>query len=218
AALAKPLRELHQLYEVLAEAREKRGAIAFETTATRIVYNDQRKIERVVPEVRNVAHRMIEECMIAANVAAAKRLAKQRVPALYRIHTRPTADALADVRSFLAERGLSLGGGDTPQARDYDRVLRAAHERSDFNLIQTVMLRSMQRAVYSPHNEGHFGLALDYYAHFTSPIRRYPDLLVHRALKHLEQGGKARDFNYDVGDMEAFGVQCSAAEQRADDA
>src|SRR5699024_1713075 len=107
---------------------------------------------------------------------------------------------------------------DEPQARDYDRVLRAARERSDFNQIQTVMLRSMQRAVYSPHNDGHFGLALDYYAHFTSPIRRYPDLLVHRALKHLEHGGKVRDFAYDTEAMEALGVQCSAAEQRADDA
>lgn len=218
APVAQPLRELHGLYEALAQARAKRGAIEFETTATRIVFNEQRKIERVVPEVRNVAHRMIEECMITANVAAAKKLANKRMPVLYRIHSAPTADALADVRSFLAERGLSLGGGDLPQARDYDRVLRAAHERSDFMLIQTVLLRSMQRAVYSPHNDGHFGLALDYYAHFTSPIRRYPDLLVHRALKHLEAGGKPRNFGYQLEAMETLGVQCSTAERRADDA
>src|SRR5699024_4469960 len=154
-AQAKPLREFHRLYEALSAAREQRGAIEFETTATRIVFNEQRKIERVVPEERNVAHRMIEECMIAANVATARRLSKQRMPALYRVHGAPGADALADVRSFLAERGLSLGGGDTPEAHDYDRVLRAAHERHDFTLIQTVLLRSMQRAVYSPHNDGH---------------------------------------------------------------
>src|SRR5699024_1196445 len=131
---------------------------------------------------------------------------------------RPGADALADVREFLRERGLTLGGGDEPEAADYDRVLRAARGRGDRDLIQTVLLRSMQRALYTPHNEGHFGLALDYYAHFTSPIRRYPDLLVHRAIKHLEAGGKARTFGYDLEAMETLGVQCSAAEQRADDA
>lgn len=217
-ALAGPLRELHALYEALSAARQERGAIEFETAATQIVFNEQRKIERVVPVVRNVAHRMIEECMIIANVATAQYLAKRRMPALYRVHGRPDGDALADVRALLAERGLSLGGGETPAAADYDRVLRAARQRSDFNLIQTVLLRSMQRAVYSPHNEGHFGLALDYYAHFTSPIRRYPDLLVHRAIKHLESGGKPRNFAYDTAAMEALGVQSSTAEQRADDA
>lgn len=218
ADLVEPLRTLHALYSTLFEARRSRGAIEFETTATRIVFNEQRKIERVVPVERNVAHRMIEECMVAANVAAAQRLTKREMPALYRVHGAPEADAVADVRSFLGERGLSMGGGATPEAGDYDRVLRAAHDRSDFNLIQTILLRSMQRAVYSPHNKGHFGLALENYAHFTSPIRRYPDLLVHRALKHLEAGGKTRDFDYDMAEMEAFGVQCSTAERRADDA
>ncbi|HLQ85527.1 MAG TPA: ribonuclease R, partial [Salinisphaeraceae bacterium] len=218
AHLAKPLRDLHGLYTALATARQQRGTIEFETTATRIIFNEERKIERVVPEERNVAHRIIEECMIAANVATARHLARRRMPVLYRIHERPGADALADVRAFLAERGLSLGGGAEPAAADYDRVLRAAHERSDFNLIQTVLLRSMQRALYSPHNEGHFGLALEHYAHFTSPIRRYPDLLAHRAIKHLEQGRKPGSFAYDTAALETLGVQCSTAEQRADDA
>lgn len=218
ADLGKPLRTLHALYGALSKARRARGAIEFETTATRIVFNEQRKIERVVPEQRNVAHRIIEECMIAANVATARYLSKRRMPALYRIHSRPQAATLEDVRSFLQERGLSLSGGATPEAADYDRVLQAARQRSDFHLIQTILLRSMQRAVYSPHNEGHFGLALEHYAHFTSPIRRYPDLLVHRALKHLEAGGKPRNFDYDQAAMETLGVQCSTAEQRADDA
>src|SRR5699024_1244149 len=214
----KPLRDLHGLYTALATARQQRGTIEFETTATRIIFNEERKIERVVPEERNVAHRIIEECMIAANVATARHLARRRMPVLYRIHERPGADALADVRAFLAERGLSLGGGAEPAAADYDRVLRAAHERSDFNLIQTVLLRSMQRALYSPHNEGHFGLALEHYAHFTSPIRRYPDLLAYRAIKHLYQGRKPGSFAYDTAALETLGVQCSTAEQRADDA
>jgi len=218
SGLSKPLHDLHALYEALLRARQVRGAIEFETTATRIIFNDQRKIERVVPDERTVAHRMIEECMIMANVATAKYVSKRRMPVLYRVHECPGADALADVREFLRERGLTLGGGDEPAAADYDRVLRAARGRGDRDLIQTVLLRSMQRALYTPHNEGHFGLALDYYAHFTSPIRRYPDLLVHRAIKHLEAGGKARTFGYDLEAMETLGVQCSAAEQRADDA
>ncbi len=218
AALARPLNDLHALYQGLFAARRKRGAIEFETTATQIVFNADRKIERIEPVTRNVAPKIIEECMIAANVATATHLSKKRMPLLYRVHSGPAADALEDVRAFLGERGLSLGGGNTPKAADYDRVLGHAREREDFFLVQTVLLRSMQRAVYSPHNDGHFGLALENYAHFTSPIRRYPDLLVHRALKHLEARGKPKNFAYDVPAMEALGAQSSAAEQRADDA
>ena len=216
--LGRPLADLHALYQKLAGARRERGAIEFETVATQIVFNEQRKIERIVPAERNVAHKIIEECMIAANVATATRLAKKRVPILYRVHSGPAGDALADLRSFLAERGLSLSGGDDPQAGDYAMLLAAAAERSDAPLIQTVMLRSMARAVYTPYNEGHFGLALDHYAHFTSPIRRYPDLLAHRALKHLETGERAAAFVYDTAAMEHLGADCSAAERRADEA
>lgn len=156
--------------------------------------------------------------MIAANVAAARYLSRKRMPLLYRVHAGPDAEKLTDLREFLGERGLSLGGGDDPQAGDYARLLGQLEERVDARMVQTVLLRSLSRAVYSPSNEGHFGLALEHYAHFTSPIRRYPDLLVHRAIKHVEAGGKARDFDYTWPEMETLGADCSAAEHRADDA
>ena len=217
-ALKKPLEDLKGVYDALMTERRERGAIEFETTDTQIVFNDDRKIERIVPYERNVAHKIIEECMIAANVATATHLSKKRMPLLYRVHSGPAADALDDLRSFLAERGLSLPGGSDPQAADYASVLATVADRSDAHLIQTVMLRSLSRAVYTPHNDGHFGLALEYYAHYTSPIRRYPDLLVHRAIKHLEARRKPVNFDYDVPAMEALGTQCSEAEKRADEA
>jgi ribonuclease R len=156
--------------------------------------------------------------MIAANVATARHLAKAKLPALYRVHTPPEADRLTELREFLAERGLGLGGGDKPQAEHFARVLEQVRGRDDTHLVQTVLLRSLSRAVYSPDNEGHFGLALPCYTHFTSPIRRYPDLLVHRAIKHVHAGRKTEEFAYGRADMEQFGASCSAAEQRADDA
>lgn len=216
--LKKPLADLHGLYQAMLEQRHDRGAIEFETQATRIIFNDERKIARIVPVERNVAHKIIEECMIAANVATATYLTKKKMPLLYRVHAVPAADALEDLRAFLAERGLALPGGNDPDAADYARLLGQVAERPDARLIQTVMLRSLQRAVYSPHNDGHFGLALDDYAHFTSPIRRYPDLLVHRAIKHLEKRRRPKTFEYDVPAMESLGQVCSEAEKRADDA
>ncbi|WP_423823739.1 ribonuclease R [Salinisphaera sp. SPP-AMP-43] len=218
AGLQKPLDDLYDLYEALLDNRRDRGAIEFETQATRIVFNEDRKIARIVPTERNVAHKIIEECMIAANVATTKHLTRKRMPMLYRVHAGPAADALEDLRAFLAERGLALPGGDDPDAADYARLLEQVRDRSDARLIQTVMLRSLQRAVYTPHNEGHFGLALDHYAHFTSPIRRYPDLLVHRAIKHVEKRRRPKTFGYDVPAMEQLGQTCSEAEQRADEA
>lgn len=212
------LRVLHDLYRALAGARRRRGAIDFDSTETKIVFNEQRKIERIEPVVRTDAHRLIEECMIAANVATAKFLDRAKLPMLYRVHTPPEADRLTELREFLAERGLGLGGGDKPQAEHFARVLEQVRGRDDAHLVQTVLLRSLSRAVYSPDNEGHFGLALPYYAHFTSPIRRYPDLLIHRAIKHARDGRKAEDFAYGRADMEQLGASCSAAEQRADEA
>ncbi|MES1943703.1 ribonuclease R [Salinisphaera sp. PC39] len=216
--VAERLGTLHDLYQVLAKARRQRGAIDFETTETRIVFNEQRKIERIEPVVRNDAHRLIEECMIAANVATAKHLTRAKMPMLYRVHTAPEADRLAELREFLAERGLGLGGGDKPQAEHFARVIEQVRGRDDEHLVQTVLLRTLSRAVYSPDNEGHFGLALEHYAHFTSPIRRYPDLLVHRAIKHVHARRKPVDFDYGRADMEQLGAACSAAEQRADEA
>ncbi|MDL4862930.1 ribonuclease R, partial [Halomonas elongata] len=175
--LVPSLKNLHSLYKLLRQAREERGAIDFETTETAIVFNDERKIEKIVPRSRNDAHKIIEECMLAANVATARFLDKHDLPALYRIHERPSPERLDKLRLFLAELGLSLGGGDEPTPQDYRDLAEAIKGRDDADIIQTVMLRSMSQAVYSPQNEGHFGLAYPAYAHFTSPIRRYPDLL-----------------------------------------
>lgn len=212
------LQELHNLYQVLIHSRGNRGAIDFDTVETRIVFGESKKIDRIVPTVRNDAHRMIEEFMIAANVCAARYLKRNKMATLYRIHEQPASDRLDDVRLFLREFGLTLAGGDHPQPGDYAQVLDLARNRPEFNLIQTVLLRSLNRAVYSPENVGHFGLAHENYAHFTSPIRRYPDLLVHRAIGHLLDGGKAKDFRYNKEDMVRLGEQCSTTERRADDA
>ncbi len=151
-------------------------------------------------------------------MAAARFLQRHRIPGLYRIHEGPTQEKLERLRSFLGELGLGLGGGNKPSAKDYARVLERVRERPDAHLIQTVMLRSLSQAVYSPDNMGHFGLAHEAYAHFTSPIRRYPDLLVHRAIRHILQGGKAKDFHYTTMDMSSLGEQCSMTERRADEA
>lgn len=218
AELVPHLEELHALYKVLRKAREKRGAIDFETTETKIIFGADRKIERIVPYERNDAHKIIEECMIAANVAAAKFLKKHKIPALYRVHPGPKPEKVEALRAFLGELGLSLGGGEEPQPKDYTLLLEQVRERPDAHLIQTVLLRSLKQAVYSPEDVGHFGLAHDDYAHFTSPIRRYPDLLVHRAIRHLLRGGKASDFHYSHDEMVVLGEHCSMAERRADEA
>ena len=212
-SLVTPLEDLDALFRVLLQARAKRGAIDFETTETRMVFDDNGKIERIVPQVRNDAHRLIEECMLAANVCASDFLQKQEHPALYRIHDGPAEDRLEKLRTFLGEFGLALEGGDEPHARDYGALLAQVKARPDAQLLQTVMLRSLRQAVYSPDNVGHFGLAYDAYTHFTSPIRRYPDLLVHRAIKAALAAER-----YAPGDWEAIGQHCSATERRADEA
>ena len=213
------LQELHNLYQVLLQSRSIRGAIDFDTVETRIEFGEGKKIDRIVPTVRNDAHRMIEEFMIAANVCAARFLKRNKTETLYRTHERPDADRLDEVRLFLREFGLTLAGGDRPQPADYARVLDLARDRPEFNLIQTVLLRSLNRAVYSPQKSvGHFGLAHENYAHFTSPIRRYPDLLVHRAIGHLLDGGSGSDFQYGKEQMGRLGESCSTTERRADDA
>jgi ribonuclease R len=218
AQLLPHLQDLHDLYRVLRRARETRGAIDFDTTETRIVFGPERKIERIVPLVRNDAHRLIEECMIAANVCASRFLLRRRVPALFRVHARPSEEKLADVRAFLGELGLELGGGSEPAAADYARLLQRVRARSDAHLIQTVLLRSLAQAVYSASNTGHFGLALESYAHFTSPIRRYPDLQVHRSIRHALTDGKAGAAEALPDDLSGLGEHCSATERRADEA
>jgi ribonuclease R len=218
ASLIPHMEALYDLYSVLHKRREQRGAIDFDTTETRIIFGTERKIERIVPLVRNDAHRMIEEFMITANVATARYMLKHKIPALYRIHEGPTAEKLEGLREFLGEFGLFLAGGDDPQAQHYAELLNQIKERPDAHLIQTVLLRSLRQAVYSPDNVGHFGLAFDAYAHFTSPIRRYPDLLVHRAIRHLLSRKPVDTFQYDHERMVGLGEHCSQNERRADEA
>jgi ribonuclease R len=204
---------LHDLFKVLYEERNRRGAIDFDTLETRMVFDARGKIERIVPEPRNDAHRIIEECMLAANVCAGNFLAEKKQPVLYRVHDVPAADKVAALRDFLAELGLQLPGGEIPQPKDYARLLERIRKRPDFGLLQTILLRSLKQAQYSPSNVGHFGLAFDAYVHFTSPIRRYPDLLVHRAIKAALSNKK-----YFEEDWDALGRHCSETERRADDA
>jgi len=212
------LERLYGLYKTLRKVRSERGAIDFETTETRIVFGEGRKIERIVPQVRNEAHMLIEECMIAANVAAAIFLGQHKMPTLYRIHATPSGEKVTDLQEFLKELGLILRGGSKPSGKNYAAVLKQAKGRPDEHLINTVLLRSMPRAEYNPDNIGHFGLAHEHYAHFTSPIRRYPDLLVHRAIRHILSGNTAHTFKYDHAAMLSFGEHCSTTERRADDA
>ncbi|MFV0476290.1 MAG: ribonuclease R [Parahaliea sp.] len=228
------LLRLHQLYSVLRTARDDRGAIDFETVETRIVFNEQRKIDAIVPLQRNDAHRLIEECMLCANVAAARFYDSAALPILYRVHEGPSGEKLDNLRAFLGELGLELRGGDKPKPAHYQQLLAEVAGREDASVIQTMMLRSLSQAVYQPDNKGHFGLNYEAYAHFTSPIRRYADLLVHRGIRHLIRSRKACEgicrvkgagiipakniFPYDEQAMAVVGEHCSLTERRADDA
>ncbi len=218
ADLLPHLHELYALYQVLHGSRSVRGAIDFDTTETRILFNNEQKVDKVVPMIRNDAHKIIEECMLAANVASARLLIRKKQPGLYRIHDGPKAEKLIDLKEFLGELGLGLGGGTKPTAKDYADLLDSVSGRPDRHLIQTVLLRSMTQAVYSSENSGHFGLAFPAYSHFTSPIRRYPDLVVHRAIKHQVSGLGADEFVYSPTELQGLGDSCSATERRADEA
>ncbi|MCU7935752.1 MAG: ribonuclease R [Candidatus Thiodiazotropha sp. (ex Dulcina madagascariensis)] len=218
ADLLPHLQNLNRLYQLLLAQRVERGAIDFDTTETRIEFNELKRVERIVPVVRNDAHRLIEECMLAANVAAARFLLRKKQPALYRIHEGPADEKLTDLKGFLGELGLSLPGGKKPQAGDYAILLERIRERPDRHLIQTVLLRSLSQALYSSDNVGHFGLSYQAYTHFTSPIRRYPDLIVHRAIKHAVNQGSVDDFDYTKPALQGLGEHCSSTERKADEA
>ncbi|MCK5726151.1 MAG: ribonuclease R [Thiotrichaceae bacterium] len=212
------LDNLYQLYKVLKAQRTKRGAINFESNETRIIYGKDRKIDKIIPITRNDAHKLIEECMITANVCAARFMEKHKLPNLHRDHPLPDPAKVEELRTFLGMMSLSLSGGDKPHAKDYTNILKQIEDRPESRLINTVLLRSMSQASYSPSAEGHFGLALENYAHFTSPIRRYPDLLIHRGIRHIINGGTAKDFYYKLDGMVALGEHCSTTERRAEDA
>ena len=227
------IEDLHELYCALRRAREERGAIDFETTETRIVFSEERKIEKIVPVVRNDAHKIIEECMLCANVASAQMLQKLKQPALFRVHDGPKESKLQALRTYLGPLGLSLGGGDEPTPPDYQALTESLEGRADKHVIQMMMLRSMSQAVYSPEHKGHFGLNYPAYTHFTSPIRRYPDLLVHRAIRGLIHSDndshhvtRPENFRidkrfmhrYTMEQMVELGEHCSMTERRADDA
>jgi ribonuclease R len=233
-AVVPQLELLHKLYECLRAARDERGAIDFETVETRIQFNEERKIERIVPIKRNDAHKLIEECMLCANVCAATFIEKHNLIGLFRVHEGPTETKLANLRAYLSELGLGLAGGDKPTPGDYQQLLQMIQGRSDGHLIQTVMLRSLRQAMYQVENHGHFGLGYEAYTHFTSPIRRYPDLLVHRAIRsvirstepttHVRRVETAKPipkkfiYPYTASEMLVFGEQCSRTERRADEA
>ncbi|MGC6408998.1 ribonuclease R [Bisgaard Taxon 45] len=225
-ALVPHLKELHLMYQTLVDARHQRGAIDFETIESKFVFNEMGRIERIEPVIRNDAHKIIEECMILANIAAANFMEKHQEPALFRIHAGPSEEKVTGFRQFLSECGLSLEGGNKPTTADYAKLLDQIRERPDHELLQTMLLRSLSQAVYHPDNIGHFGLALEEYAHFTSPIRRYPDLTLHRGIKYLLaklKGSKRRTtdtggYHYTLDDMALLGEHCSMTERRADDA
>ncbi len=184
------LLNLHDVYRALLTAREHRGAVDFETVETQIVCDESGRIERIVPRTRNDAHKLIEEAMLAANVCAADFIAQGRHHGLYRVHEGPTPEKLETLRQYLKALGVSQSIGDEPRPKDFQQLAHATEDRSDAAQIHQMLLRSMQQAIYTPHNSGHFGLAFEAYTHFTSPIRRYPDLLVHRVIKALLQERK----------------------------
>ncbi|WP_225721728.1 ribonuclease R [Candidatus Vallotiella sp. (ex Adelges kitamiensis)] len=226
------LQHLHAVFKILLQARENRGAIEFDTNETYIVCNAQGKIKQILRRQRNDAHKLIEECMLVANVCAADFLKRNKHPGLYRIHASPIKEKLASLRTFLRSLGLKLGGGDKPNANDYAALIKEVRIRPDATMLQTMLLRSMQQAAYSPDNIGHFGLSYDAYVHFTSPIRRYPDLLIHRAIHAILAGKKYQPhlpiLCYDnekeartrscTATWHALGLHCSANERRADEA
>ncbi|MGX5200948.1 ribonuclease R [Aliikangiella sp. IMCC44632] len=219
-----PIHDLHKLYKSRIAYKAQRGAIDFETTETRIIFDDNRKIDKIVPVVRNDAHKIIEECMICANVAAAKFFIKNKVPGLYRVHQGPKEKKLDIFRAYLGELGLFISGGEKPEPAVFRQLLAQIEDRPDAENIQIMLLRSMSQAVYSPDNEGHFGLAFDAYTHFTSPIRRYPDLIVHRIIKALVadealQSKQQKELvfkRYDKSTLASIGQTNSQTERNAD--
>jgi ribonuclease R len=245
ADLVPHLLHLHEVYRALLKQRAQRGAIDFDTTETQIVCDDNGRIEKIVPRTRNEAHRLIEEAMLAANVCAAEFIATAEHPSLFRVHEGPTPEKRIALQATLKALGVGVHLSDDPKPAEIQAIAQATAGRPDAQQISTLLLRSMQQAVYTVHNAGHFGLAYEAYTHFTSPIRRYPDLMVHRVIKailgkrryHLVANAKTRTpevrkwgkggkvqgkapkpMTQEMALWEAAGGHCSANERRADEA
>jgi ribonuclease R len=216
AAVLPHLEDLYKVYKAFEKARSQRGSLDLELPEVRITMGVGNHVENVAPTHRNDAHRLIEECMIAANVQAAKFLHKNKLPSLYRVHPQPELDRFEELRVMLQQLGLKVAAEARTQPRELNKILASLQERPDYPVLATSVLRTLSQAVYQPNNEGHYGLALDAYTHFTSPIRRYPDLLVHRGINHLVEGGKPAGFAYKPADMEALGKTCSMLERQAE--
>ncbi len=179
------LLNLHDVYRALLQERHVRGAVDFETTETQIVCDDNGRIEKIIPRTRNDAHKLIEEAMLAANVCSADFILRSKHLGLYRVHEGPTPEKKETLRMYLKTLGLNMTIGEDPVPGEFAAIAAATKDRPDAQQIHTMLLRSMSQAIYTPVNSGHFGLAFEAYTHFTSPIRRYPDLLVHRVIKAI---------------------------------
>ena len=218
AELMPQIQKLHQLYQVLSKARTQRGAIEFSSSEVRFVLDNKGEVTQAGMLERNDAHKLIEECMIAANVEAAKFIMQKNIPAPFRVHDRPPESKYADLLEYLSEFSLRLPAYSVVQPKDFTNLLKKIRERPDAALLETVLLRSQSLAVYATENKGHFGLALEAYGHFTSPIRRYPDLLLHRSIKHALLKGNEDGFSYSLKEMDALCLSCSEKARRADEA
>ncbi|PPI87814.1 ribonuclease R [Candidatus Pantoea edessiphila] len=218
------LENLYKLYQVLATARKNRGGISFETSEIKFIFNSENRIENIKRVFRNDIHKIVEECMILANFASASFVEKSKEPVLFRYHDCPSVDSIKNFHHVLNELGIKLSGGNQPKPIDYSLLLMEISKRPDADMLQIMLLRSMKQAIYDPQNRGHFGLALTSYAHFTSPIRRYPDLLLHRVIKYLLYKEKKNisinhgSHHYNIKEMIKLGYQCSLTERRADEA
>jgi ribonuclease R len=210
------LEDLYELFKLMHARRRRKAVLDFDAPESRVEFDDRGRIRAIRELERNDAHRLIEEFMLAANVCAAELLLEREVPALYRNHEHPKPEKLEALRQFLREVGLSIGGGDRPETGEYARLMERIRDREDARLIQTVLLRSMPLAVYGEKNLGHFGLDFPSYTHFTSPIRRYPDLIVHRAIRRAI--GRKPNYPYDNPELHRLGEHCSMTERRADEA
>jgi ribonuclease R len=217
-ALADRLAPLVEVYRILERARSHRGALDFDAAEAEFQIDAEDRVRAVELRARNDAHRLIEECMILANIAVARELERRRTATLYRVHGQPEAEKLHRLISTLRALGIEAQLPQTPAPRDFQSLVRRIGDSADRPFVESLIIRAMPQAVYQPTNIGHFGLALTHYAHFTSPIRRYPDLVVHRTLKALIEARDGSGASYSAEDLAGSGESLSRLEKRADEA